>query len=62
VNELERILAALSAAGSTPDQALRTLYLAAARSSLTAMRGELDAAERVLVAHENELLRVTRVT
>ena len=50
---------AVAAASSASDLTLRTIYIAGARALLEKARAELDAAEALVHAHEQELRRVT---
>ena len=57
---LERLRGALASSSTTPDPTLRALYTGMARTALTDAHRELDEAEFVVVAQENELARTAR--
>lgn len=54
--EIRSCIAASASAG--PDMATR--YLAAARAGIDAVRDDVNGAERLLIARENEISRVAR--
>ena len=54
--EIRSCIAASASAG--PDMATR--YLAAARAGIDAVRDDVNGAERLLIARENEISRVSR--
>ena len=56
---LAEILACI-AASSTAGPDMATRYLAAARAGIDAVRDDVNGAERLLVAGENEISRVSR--
>lgn len=58
MTDLAHVHAALAAASTATDLKLRVLYVAAARAGVDQGRRDVDDAERLVVAHEAELVRL----